>query len=273
MKKIVSLISIFILGFILVACNRTGKETYYTVTFDVDGGSLVESVEVLENTEIGILPTTEKKEFVFGGWFTDAEKTIEAKTTLVITADITLYAKWDEAALAVSFQDAIDKLDAKNHQIDIGLYYYNQLQASIMLKFDGNKSMYQEGLYIEEYYIRDNRNLTTYEKTQAGFKETTVRAPKDEKFIVFSKLEESWFESNDKDAKKYELLEAHYESLMALFTIGEGYEINGAELNFDESNQISKAIFRFTNDRLNYSIEMNFSNYGSTVIELPEVIS
>ena len=64
-----------------------------TITFNVDGGSEVESVE--DQTALpDPLPTTTKDGKNFGGWFTDSQKTVPAVAGAAIEGDITLYAKW-----------------------------------------------------------------------------------------------------------------------------------------------------------------------------------
>ena len=66
----------------------------YKVTFDPDGGSVVESVRYVNKTEaIGELPTATKEGKVFGGWLLG--NTL-VTASYVPTANITLKAKWNE---------------------------------------------------------------------------------------------------------------------------------------------------------------------------------
>ncbi len=79
-------------------------ETYYTVTFDSKGGSEVKAVKVKKGGTITLPANPTKADFVFGGWFTDDntfKNQFDAKTP--ITADITLYAKWDLPDYTVTF--------------------------------------------------------------------------------------------------------------------------------------------------------------------------
>ena len=74
MKKILLLflaLLVLTFGIFLVACD---EETYYTVTFDSDGGSEVDSQSV-ENGKKATEPTAPTKDgYTFAGWYLDDEK-------------------------------------------------------------------------------------------------------------------------------------------------------------------------------------------------------
>ena len=71
----------------------------HTVTFDSRGGSSVEDMEVEDNTSIGSLPTTEKDNFEFIGWYTSAEGGTKITSSTKITEDVTYYAHWNQTEL------------------------------------------------------------------------------------------------------------------------------------------------------------------------------
>ena len=80
---------------------KTGKitySTYYTVTFDSNGGSRVTSARILHGEQLNRPKDPTKKGYTFEGWFTDAgcKKAYDFSTP--VTGNITLYAKWAEAA-------------------------------------------------------------------------------------------------------------------------------------------------------------------------------
>jgi len=77
----------------------------YTVTFDVDGGSNVVALEVEYNTAATAPTAPTKAGFTFEGWYTEEALTTEFDFTTVITADITLYAKWALEVYTVSFDE------------------------------------------------------------------------------------------------------------------------------------------------------------------------
>ncbi|MCF7924724.1 MAG: InlB B-repeat-containing protein [Candidatus Izimaplasma sp.] len=74
----------------------------FTVTFESNGGSAVSSETVLDG-ELATEPTDPTKtDYVFDGWFTDDTTFVNEFNfaTDTITADITLYAKWVDEAVA-----------------------------------------------------------------------------------------------------------------------------------------------------------------------------
>ena len=78
---------------------RLVPRTYYTVSFDVDGGSTVNAQKVL-NGDVAAKPADPSKDGnAFIGWYTDKEyKTAFAFDTTVVTADTTLYARFEKHA-------------------------------------------------------------------------------------------------------------------------------------------------------------------------------
>ena len=73
-----------------------GGVTTYTVTFDTNGGSKVESVTVNKNKTVAEPAAPTKEGFTFGGWYEDRELTRSYDFSEKVTGDITLYAKWAE---------------------------------------------------------------------------------------------------------------------------------------------------------------------------------
>ncbi len=74
------------------------KGTYYTVTFDSQGGSSVESQQVLEGNTVRT-PTSPKKEGAeFKGWYISASEGADIWnfSTGRVNSDLTLYAHWKE---------------------------------------------------------------------------------------------------------------------------------------------------------------------------------
>lgn len=66
-----------------------------TVTFDADGGTAVQSIAVDKGSAIGTLPVTSKQGYSFDGWMLNGTV---IDSTYIVTADITLVAKWTESA-------------------------------------------------------------------------------------------------------------------------------------------------------------------------------
>lgn len=84
------------------AGNQTYTATWtandYTITFDVDGGSSIESLTQAYGSEL-VLPVPTKDGFNFVGWFTDVDKTIPFEATTMPLGNTTLYALWQDASL------------------------------------------------------------------------------------------------------------------------------------------------------------------------------
>ena len=93
-KSIVAMTIIAIMIFTLIPVNISFATDKCTVTFETNGGSKVNSVQV-EPTQKLTLPEPPTKEgFVFGGWCIDEECEYSFYAGESITSDITLYAKW-----------------------------------------------------------------------------------------------------------------------------------------------------------------------------------
>ncbi|MHC1693001.1 MAG: InlB B-repeat-containing protein [Sphaerochaetaceae bacterium] len=102
MKKGTVIITVLLLiafsGF-FVACSDSPIEIY-TITFDPQDGIHLStpSKTVTHGDTYGALPTTSLEGKAFAGWWTEAGgngEQITAASTVTITADQTLYAKWD----------------------------------------------------------------------------------------------------------------------------------------------------------------------------------
>ena len=76
----------------------------YTVTFDSQGGSAVDSIPADYGSEITAPAEPILEGYTFGGWFKEAACTTAWDfTNDTVTADITLYAKWTINAYTVTF--------------------------------------------------------------------------------------------------------------------------------------------------------------------------
>ncbi|MGB4405293.1 MAG: InlB B-repeat-containing protein [Sphaerochaeta sp.] len=78
------------------------------MTFDSQGGSSLSpaSKVVTYGQEYGTLAPTTREGYTFGGWWTEASGTgtqMQSSTTVSITANQTLFAKWDRNTYTVTF--------------------------------------------------------------------------------------------------------------------------------------------------------------------------
>ena len=70
----------------------------FTVSFDTDGGSHIESVKVMHSQTVEVKEDPVKEGYVFTGWYTDRDCTesFDIKTDTV-TSSMTLYAGWKKS--------------------------------------------------------------------------------------------------------------------------------------------------------------------------------
>ena len=75
--------------------------TYYTVTFNANGGNVSESTrDIIENNQVGTLPVPTYTGYNFEGWYTDTNYTTQVSASTIVTGDVTYYAKWSDNAVA-----------------------------------------------------------------------------------------------------------------------------------------------------------------------------
>ncbi|MDE6660485.1 MAG: InlB B-repeat-containing protein, partial [Anaeroplasmataceae bacterium] len=71
------------------------KIPVYTVTFESQGGSLVDSIFLLKGSKLPELTEPTKEGYIFKGWYIDENYTFLWNIEDTIEKDITLYAKWN----------------------------------------------------------------------------------------------------------------------------------------------------------------------------------
>ena len=78
--------------------------TLYTVTFDPQGGSAVAPIQAEQGKTIAKPADPAKDGFTFAGWYKESAYTTPWNfASDTVTADITLYAKWNDATVTVTF--------------------------------------------------------------------------------------------------------------------------------------------------------------------------
>ena len=130
-------------------------EQFYTVTFDSQGGSDVKTItRVKYGSTITLPPEPIKANSTFDGWFTDKEASTDlfsAKTP--ITADLTLYAKWNVFTLSSASFPNGGKIPPKHfHQSSTS--DRTNLNVSPQLSWDNAPKGTTSFLIIMEYAVR-----------------------------------------------------------------------------------------------------------------------
>lgn len=106
MKRIwfIALLGIMAMG--LASCGKDEVKTFYTVTFDADGGTPVPEKQSVEEGKTAVAPSTApvKAGFVFVAWTTDGTNAYNFQSP--VTRDLTLRARWQAEAEAEYWQVA-----------------------------------------------------------------------------------------------------------------------------------------------------------------------
>lgn len=89
--------------------------TYYTVTFDANGGvASNSSLRIASGSAIGTLPTATWGGYTFLGWFTAAVGGTQITTSTRVTSDMTVYAQWSTTEIGGgSFRITFDTNDGR----------------------------------------------------------------------------------------------------------------------------------------------------------------
>lgn len=90
----------------------------FTITFDSNGGSAVDSQTVDYGNTVAAPSNPTKENYTFGGWFTDDTFARAYDFDMPVTRDITLIAKWDIITYTVTFHSnggtTIDPLEVES---------------------------------------------------------------------------------------------------------------------------------------------------------------
>lgn len=104
--------------------------TYYTITFDTQGGGNLDSVRVIRNDTVSEPAEPTREGYIFDGWFTDKDCTTEYDFDTKVTKNITLYAGWTEEKDPVEPIDPTepDKWENPFADVDEDDWYYDNVR-------------------------------------------------------------------------------------------------------------------------------------------------
>lgn len=118
--------------------TATGEVTYcakvlrhYTVTFNTNGGTDVKAQDVAYKGLATVPEEPTKIGHVFAGWYADETLATEFDFTTPITADTTVYAKWNKAIVTITFNLVKDWMvgGGTNETVPINIYYGDVIPA------------------------------------------------------------------------------------------------------------------------------------------------
>ena len=190
MKKKLALLTLLavVVLLVLTACNGV-TFSVHKVTFDADGGelSLLEGTDLVQTYGMVQLPTPTKTGYVFLGWYL-GEGVNEAQftATSLVTADITLKAKWAPIQYTVTFIDYYGEVLSRET-----VNYGQEINAPIVpriadkcLRFDSwdvDLSTITTDTEVKAQYVVDSHTVTyvtgtsqTIPTTSYFFGETTI---------------------------------------------------------------------------------------------------
>ena len=163
---VTGLILVIIIVVILLLLKGCQKE--YTVTFDSNGGTQIESIKVKENETVGKPIDPVKEDYYFKGWYLDNELyDFETK----IKSDITLKAEWTKGELQISSEklnltvEESKKLEVTKIGIEEELQFISSDESIATVDEEGNIKAIKEGTVTITVQTKDGKYKATCEVT------------------------------------------------------------------------------------------------------------
>ena len=151
---------------------RWQKKPVYTISFDTDGGSSVDDIEIEQGTAIGTLPVPTKANMSFDGWYLESTYNTKVTASYIPTESIILHAKWSDSTFpkvfeqigACTFNGSSGTITGENCGDYVGQKY---IDTGIALYSETNKNKdYEIGFTINSYTPTDNESRATLMNTK-----------------------------------------------------------------------------------------------------------
>ncbi len=134
-----------------------------TITFNTMGGDELESITAFAGIIDGELPTPEKADWTFAGWFKD-EACINPFGGSIISGDITLYARWQQAPKIVSSTPS-DGGYAGSRSPVITLTFDSEVDSGTIAGnvklYDGDKAVAKSNYIVTSALSSDRKTVVT----------------------------------------------------------------------------------------------------------------
>ena len=135
--------------------GSTSQVTYYTVTFDANGGTTSNSsTKVPSGSAIGTLPTADRDGYTFLGWYTDVSGGTQITSSTIITQNMTVYAHWNTTEVGSgTYRITFDKNDGT-----AGVYQVQWVDSgeTVSEPIEPTRELYRfTGWYIEPAAITE----------------------------------------------------------------------------------------------------------------------
>lgn len=211
MKKFRFLLTAILFAIVLCAVSACGKDIV-KLSFETNGGSSIETVEVKKG-ESYELPVPTRTGFEFDGWFTDANFSGSAVTSVVAENDATYYAKWTQLYTVTLDLDG-GSLSTTSLSLKAGVNLYNAVKELAPSKanhqfggwFKGDDALSESAVmpsenvtlkakykvaYTVELYLQDIEDETKYVKADndvTGYDWAGTQVSPDEKVEGFDRV-------------------------------------------------------------------------------------
>lgn len=170
----------------------TGKKEFYakwtlntyTVTFDNQGGSKVDSQTVRHGGTVTEPTAPTYEGYTFGGWYTEAGCTTEYDFTTAVTESLTLYAKWKDVTCPTG-EITVDKSKWNTffNNITFGLFFKDTQKVTITASDNSGDN-------VTITYLLSDKELDETElasETFTAYTEAFSINP-DNKYVIYAKL-------------------------------------------------------------------------------------
>lgn len=160
------------------------------------------------------------------------------------------------------------KFSENNYELKVDVFYYNELQQTIIIRVDDNKSQFVFDENNIDYYVREDDNLTSYLKDGNSYKVVTEQQPQNKDILLFNNLDKEWFNFNE-DNSRFNLKADNLEDFSNILDLSEEFVVKSAYFKLNDQSYVD--FLRVNLDHLgyNYYYEFNVSSYGEVTIELP----
>ena len=173
----------------------TGKKEFYakwtlntyTVTFDNQGGSKVDSQTVSHGGTVTEPTAPTYEGYTFGGWYTEAGCTTEYDFTTAVTESLTLYAKWKDVTCPTG-EITVDKSKWNTffNNITFGLFFKDTQKVTITASDNSGDNVTITYLLSDKELTVDELNASVFTAYTGAF----YIEPNNE-YVIYAKLTDS----------------------------------------------------------------------------------
>ena len=178
-----------------ISATDTGKKEFYakwtlntyTVTFDSQGGSKVDSQTVSHGGTVTEPTAPTYEGYTFGGWYTEAGCTTEYDFTTAVTESLTLYAKWKDVTCPTG-EITVDKRKWNTffNNITFGLFFKDTQKVTITASDNSGDNVTITYLLSDKELTVDELNASVFTAYTGAF----YIEPNNE-YVIYAKLTDS----------------------------------------------------------------------------------